>query len=209
MGRYNSKEQARSRTLDDNEIRKIWAATAPNYKSPFHALVRFLLLTGCRRNEARYLLWAEIDGTDWALPASRNKTKVDLPRPLSKAAQALLADQPHIDGGPFVFTNDGHRPLSESKPKKAFDAACDVSSWTLHDLRRSARTLMSRAGISADTAERCLGHVLGGVRAVYDQHKYQEEMQEAFEALAAQIERIVNPSKGDVVQLRRRARAKP
>ena len=45
MGRYNSIEQARSRTLTDDEIRKLWAATEPD-KNPFHALVRFLLLTG-------------------------------------------------------------------------------------------------------------------------------------------------------------------
>ena len=35
MGRYNGKEQARSRTLDDNEIRKIWAATAPSVRTRF------------------------------------------------------------------------------------------------------------------------------------------------------------------------------
>jgi hypothetical protein len=63
---------------------------------------------------------------------------------------------------------------------------------------------MSRAGVNADIAERALGHVIGGVRGVYDQHKYHHEMAHAFEALAAQIERIVHPPAGDVVtQLRR------
>jgi integrase len=141
--------------------------------------VRFLLLTGCRRDEARCLTWIEIDGADWKLPASRNKTKVDFTRPLSKAARALLADQSHIDGGPFVFTTTGQHPLSASKPKKIFDAACGISGWRLHDLRRSFRTLASRANVSADIAERCLGHVIGGVRGVYDQHKYQREMETA------------------------------
>jgi hypothetical protein len=36
------------------------------------------------------MTWAEIDGGDWTLPAARNKTKVDLVRPLSKAAQDIL-----------------------------------------------------------------------------------------------------------------------
>jgi integrase len=202
MGRYNSIEQARSRTLTDDEIRKLWAATEPD-KNPFHALVRFLLLTGARRNEARGLTWAEINGTDWNLPASRTKTKVDLTRPLAKATQALLATQPHVNGGPFVFTTTGHHPLSVSKPKVAFDKACGVKDWTLHDLRRTARTLLSRAGVAPDHAERCLGHKIGGVRAVYDQHKYHGEMQRAFEALATQIKRIVNSSGGTVVEMRR------
>jgi integrase len=209
MGRYDSNARKRSRTLSDDELRRIWAATEPGSKapSPFHALVRFLLLTGARRNEARRLPWSEIDHADWKLPPARNKTKADLTRPLSKAAQALLQGLPRIDGGVLVFSGDGRRPMSLAKPKALFDTACGVSGWTLHDLRRTARTLMSRAGVSADTAERCLGHVIGGVRGVYDQHKYQLEMQQAFEALAAQIERIVHPPKGDVVQLRRRTKA--
>ena len=52
---------------------------------------------------------------------------------------------------------------------------------------------MSRAGVNADVAERCLGHVIGGVRGIYDRHEYFEEKKRAFELLAGQIERIVNP----------------
>jgi hypothetical protein len=52
---------------------------------------------------------------------------------------------------------------------------------------------MSRAGISPDHAERCLGHIIGGVRGVYDRHEYHAEKAAAYEALAAQIDRIVNP----------------
>jgi integrase len=63
----------------------------------------------------------------------------------------------------------------------------------LHDLRRTARSLMSRAGVNSDHAERCLGHVIGGVRGTYDRHEYYAEKQKAYEALAAQIDRIVNP----------------
>jgi integrase len=210
MGRYDSKARERSRTLSDDELRRIWVATEPESKAPnpFHALLRFLLLTGARRNEARYLPWDEINGTDWKLPASRNKVKVDLTRPLSKAAQAVIAGQPRIDGGPFVFTNDG-RPMSLSKPKAVFDAMCDVSSWRLHDLRRTCRTLMARAGINADVAEICLGHRLGGVRAVYDRFGYQSEMAHAFEAVAALIERITNPPAGVITPLRRPVRPAP
>jgi len=60
-------------------------------------------------------------------------------------------------------------------------------------LRRTGRSLMSRAGVDADHAERCLGHVIGGVRGTYDRHAYHAEKKQAFEALAAQIDRIINP----------------
>ena len=74
--------------------------------------------------------------------------------------------------------------------------------WTLHDLRRTARSLMSRAGVPADTAERVLGHVIPGVRSVYDRHSYAAEKREALEKLAALVERIVTPTE-KVVRLER------
>jgi len=102
---------------------------------------------------------------------------------------------PRIDAGPFVFTTTGRRPIGGlERYKKRFDEACGVTGWTLHDLRRTARSLMSRAGVSPDHAERCLGHIIGGVRGVYDRHEYHAEKRQAYEALAAQIDRIVNPS---------------
>jgi hypothetical protein len=71
-----------------------------------------------------------------------------------------------IEGSPWVFTVDGKTPVTFVEGKKRLDKASGTSGWTLHDLRRTARSLLSRAGVSADTAERCLGHVIGGVRGV-------------------------------------------
>lgn len=71
-------------------------------------------------------------------------------------------------------------------------------------MRRTARTLLSRAGVSSDVAERCLGHTIGGVRAVYDKHQFTKEMAQAFEALAVLIERIVGTS-DRVVLMRKKA----
>jgi hypothetical protein len=51
--------------------------------------------------------------------------------------------------------------------------------------------LLSRAGVPNDHAERCLGHVIGGVRGVYDRHTFQSEMADAYSKLAALIADIV------------------
>ena len=65
---------------------------------------------------------------------------------------------------------------------------------------------MSRAGVPTDHAERCLDHLIPGVRGVYDRHEYHAEKQQAFEALAALIDRIVTGAQAGVVQLRGRKR---
>jgi len=193
MGRVKPKETARSRILTDDELRAVWR-TAGEGRGAFPAYIKFLLLTAARRAEAARMGWEEIEGEDWILPASRNKTKVELARPLSKAAIELLADLPRFQNSAFVFTSDGRRPLGGfSKAKRAFDQQCGITGWTLHDLRRTARSLMSRAGVNSDIAERCLGHVIPGVRGVYDRHSYRAEMAHAYEALAAQLNRIIDP----------------
>jgi integrase len=199
MARTERSEQARDRILSDDELRKVWTTN----NGVFSAYVRFLLLTAARRNEVAQMTWAEVAKGDWTLPAQRNKTGVDLVRPLSRQAQAILAALPKA--GEFVWsTHGGAIPIGGfAQFKRRFDKASGTDGWALHDLRRTARSLMSRAGVPTDHAERCLGHVIGGVRGVYDRHEYHREKAQAFEALASLIERIVSGSEGEVVPMRR------
>ena len=80
---------------------------------------------------------------------------------------------------------------NHGKLKVVLDEDSGVTGWRLHDLRRTARSLMSRAGVPSDHAELCLGHVLPGIRATYDIHPYLDEKREAFEKLAALVKEIV------------------
>lgn len=72
----------------------------------------------------------------------------------------------------------------------------------LHDLRRSARSLLSRAGVRPDIAERLLGHAIAGVAGVYDRHSYREEKADALRRLAGLIDGIVHPRE-NVTPMRR------
>ena len=62
----------------------------------------------------------------------------------------------------------------------------EMAHWTIHDLRRTSRTLMSReaVGISEDLAERIFGHAQGGIRGVYARHRFEGEMGRALVRLA-------------------------
>jgi integrase len=198
MARTKPKERARERTLSDDELRIVWKAAEAE---PLGRFIQFVLLTATRRNEAAQARRSEITGADWIVPGSRYKTGKDHLIPLSAMAQSLLPKDGPKDG--FLFSrDDGVNPLNASNYKPAFDRALPkMDRWTLHDLRRTARSLMSRAGVASDHAERCLGHVIGGVRGVYDRHSFLEEKRRAFEALASLVERIVNPQP-NIVPLR-------
>ena len=66
-------------------------------------------------------------------------------------------------------------------------------------MRRTARSLMSAAGVINEHAERVLGHVIGGVRETYDRHEYLDEKRGALEKLAGLVELILNPPANNVV----------
>jgi hypothetical protein len=94
--------------LNDEELRAVGkAATAT--ESPYGSLVRFLLLTGTRRDEAREMPHSEVVDGVWTIPASRYKTGNEVVLPLSKAAQAVLEELPVL--GQFVFSADGRKSL--------------------------------------------------------------------------------------------------
>jgi integrase len=208
MARTKPKERARKRTLNDDEIRVVWRALDTANAPPcYPAFVKSLLLCMTRRNESADMSSVELDGDVWTIPGDRYKSKLDHVVPLSAAAKGLVSEKPEgVRGNSwFVFsTTFGEKPFSGfSKAKSALnkeiaklrkaDGLDPIPNWVLHDLRRTARSLMSRAGVDADIAERAMGHVIGGVRETYDRHEYLNEKRSAFEALAGIVDRIINP----------------
>jgi integrase len=210
VGMRRGEAVKRDRVLTDEELRAFWRA-AEGWDHAFSLMLRFILLTATRRDEAADMRWSETNGDVWTIPASRYKTNIDFELPLSRAARAVMPAVRIGDAG-FVFTVSGkHGMQGFSKFKAEFDGRMlaelrkmeakrgepekvTIERWTIHDLRRTARSLMTRAGIAPDHAERALGHVIAGVRGVYDRHRYYTEKQKAFEALAAQVEHILNPA---------------
>jgi integrase len=205
MARTRPSQRRRQRVLSDDELRAVWRAAEAS-QSAFGYLVQFLLLRATRRTEGAAMRRSELVVQDWIIPQERYKTGLELVIPLSALAQTVLSAMPKIGKSGLVFTTDGKHPIGGfSKFKRAFDAKvlaelrkenpeAELPRWTLHDLRRTARSLMSRVGVPSDHAERCLGHVLPGIRGTYDRHEYLNEKRSAFEALATLTERIVSPA---------------
>jgi integrase len=170
--------------------------------------LKSLLFNAARRNECSMMNSAEVEGRIWVIPGSRYKTKLDHAIPLTDAFQELIGDKPAEckRNAWFVFsTTNGLRPFSGfSKAKKALDAEIaklrketgreSMPRWTLHDLRRTGRSLMSRAKVPTDHAERVLGHMIGGVRQTYDRYEYLDEKCDALAKLSNLLREIIDQS---------------
>ena len=198
----------RDRVLDDSELRKVWKSAEDT--GTFGAIVRLLLLTAQRRDQVTSMRWADLDGDVWHMPVEERAKGVGGDLKLPPAALDIIYAQPRLASNPYVFAGRGTGPINGfSKDKARFDKSGGVEGWVLHDLRRTARSLMSRAGVSSEHAERVLGHVIPGVEGVYDRHAYFAEKAHALAKLAALIERIIHPLEGDVVVPLQPAAAQP
>ena len=208
MGRVKPKERARTRVLSDEEIRTICPVLEE--AGTYGSFVKMLLLTAQRHGEVARMTYKEV-GVDgiWTVLAERYKTKQPNFVPLSKAALALIERQQRFNDCQYVFPTSAKTPYSRSgKSKAKLDRAVfaamkakakrgakvePIPNWALHDLRRTAKTLMVRAGVRPDISERVLGHVIAGVEGTYDRHSYADEKRDALEKLATMIERILEP----------------
>ena len=187
--RLLGQKQVRDRVLNDAELRALWRA-ANDY--PTGTLVRWFMLTGCRLNEALGATWAEFQNETWTIPAARFKMNSVHIVPLTDEMNALLAMLPRWANCDYLFSVNGSRPYTGiQKAKVALDRASGVSGWTFHDLRRTMRTRMSALRVPYEVAELTIGHSKTGLSRVYDQHKYFDEVREAFVAWNAKLMEIV------------------
>ncbi len=201
MGRVDPKAKKRARVLDDEEIRNLWAAA--DTSGPFGAFVKLAILTAQRRQKIASMKWADvtIDGT-WNIPTEDREKGNGGALALPEVAVDIIQSQRRIGGNPYVFPGRGDRHFTGHMHRKLiFDAKVKIAPWVVHDLRRTARSLMARAGVRPDVAERVMGHVLPGVEGIYDRHDYREEKAAALAKLAGLIAMILDPPAENVTPL--------
>ena len=200
-------EKARDRVLSDDELRALWKA-AETLPSPFRQYIHLLMLTGQRTGEIRGLEWKEINKADGLIEFRAAKYKNGKPHvvPMSPMVAEILEALPKVGESRFALTTTGKAPIdSDTKLKNRLDATITkaegeaMANWRPHDIRRTMRTNLSKLGIASDIGERVMGHVIGGVRGVYDRHSFNDEKRRALTAWENYLSRVVGRTSGDNV----------
>jgi integrase len=165
-------ENKRQRYLANTEIRDLWKALdrmdglGSDTDRAYAKLVRFLLLTGMRLDEARKLRHGELLGGYLTLRPERTKSNREQKLRLPKAALDLVGTG--TSPRAFVFAGNRGEPVSGlSWLKRKLDRYLDFDDWTLHDLRRTMATHAREIGVDFFTVEAILGHSLRGVAGRY------------------------------------------
>jgi integrase len=202
----NAEGRGRERVLTDLEVAAVWAATAG--ADQYSAIVRLLLLTASRRDEIGGLRWAEVD-LDRALislPGERVKNGRPFDIPLSPSALAIIEAQPRRPDHDFVFGRGQGGFSGWSKSKSELDRRANIAPWRLHDLRRTASTVMHDVlAVQPHVVEAVLGHVSGhkaGVAGVYNRAAYANDRRRALTLWAEHVVSVVEDRPAKVVALR-------
>ena len=183
-------ERPRERVLSRDELRLLWRAL-DIIPEPGRSYIRILMLTGCRREEARAMQWDELDLESrlWSLPSQRTKGARAHEIPLSDGAAEIIFSMPR--NGPYVFTIDGKRPMAVHQIKARLDRETGIQDWRLHDLRRTLRSGLAELGVSYEIAERVIGHAMPQLERTYNVFAYREEKRNALERWARHLAIIV------------------
>lgn len=215
------------RALSDAELVKVWQAAemmqagswrGARVSGSFGGLVQMALLSAMRRGELSQLerdhvLCDERGVNDHGISGER----IHLPRTVTKTAEAhdipltplmrtVIAAQPRTTST-LLFPSriTGGRLRGWTKLVKQLQDASGVG-VELHDLRRTARTLMSRLGIAEDIAELAIGHQRADLVARYNKDQAWPSRVDAFEKVSTHIAGLLantaEPS-GNVVRLRK------
>jgi len=209
-------EKSKDRALTEEELKQFFNTAKENsdsFSRDNYLACALLVCLGVRKSELCEAKWEEfgIDKAQWHLPKERSKTNVDFTIPLAPEVLAWFEElKVRGFGSEYVFpsrraSKNPHmgadtlnRAISKlfgkepGKKKQPPNVMGDMPHFTVHDLRRTCRTLLAQQGTPGHVAERCLNHKLKGVEGIYNQHDYFEERKEALNVLSQNLNTVIN-----------------
>ncbi|BEO53738.1 TPA: site-specific integrase [Serratia marcescens] len=188
------KQDKGDRDHSDDEIGQIWQACQQlKFKPYYTAMLRLLVVFGCRSQEVRLSTWAEWDLKNWVwtVPKEHSKAGIKILRPVPAEMRPFIEwlYNQHKDSGLL---------LGELKQSSAVSAWGRLvwkrlgheEPWTLHDIRRTFATKLNDLGIAPHVVEQLLGHTMPGVMAIYNLSQYMPEKLMALNLWCERLEKI-------------------
>ncbi|MBS0352490.1 MAG: tyrosine-type recombinase/integrase [Proteobacteria bacterium] len=211
--------EARERALSPEEVGVAFRLLEQVSTQPTNRLaLRLVLLTMIRKGMLVGAKWEEIRWKDavWEVPAARMKgRKTHLVYLSQQALDILVALQTCAGSSPYIVPGryDGDRSISMATLNqvtklictRAVERSLPLAHFTVHDLRRTASTLLHEAGFNSDWIEKCLAHEQRGVRAVYNKAEYAAQRRDMLQQWADMVDSWIAGSGAAVVPIMRAA----
>lgn len=197
--------EARERALSPQEVGIAFRLLDQVTTQPTNRLaLRLVLLTMIRKGMLVGAKWDEIRWEEaiWEVPKARMKgRKPHLVYLSQQALDILIALKTCAGSSPYIVPGryDGDRSISLATLNqvtklictRATEQALPLAHFTVHDLRRTASTILHEAGFQSDWIEKCLAHEQRGVRAVYNKAEYAAQRRDMLQQWADMIDRWI------------------
>ena len=202
-------ERARKRTLTAGEIKAVWSAL-DDEGAVIAGIFRIALLTAQRKSEIAGMRWNELDldAGWWTIPEERTKGGREHRVPLTPTAIDILRGLEAEPHDPVYVFRGGRTGRPIQNLGKALPRVRDRSKvvFWLHDLRRTATTIMASSGVAQFIAGRILSHADDSVTARhYNVYAYDDEKRAGLLKLEQRVLAIVAGAEeqvSNVVELR-------
>ncbi|WP_240669019.1 site-specific integrase [Dyella sp. M7H15-1] len=212
-------EEARQRWLTRDELVHLFEAmrNAKGWTYQNTLTVKLLLMLANRKTE---LIGApikefDLDNAVWHLPADRTKTGQAIDIPLPWQAVEALGELIRLAGASAwllparkmqarMIPHISESTVNAAMAKSVIPLMGECEPFTLHDMRRTARTHLEALGVLPHVAERCLNHKLKGVVGIYNRHDYFEERKAALQVWADLLAQLEAGDAGKVVPIKRK-----
>ena len=195
--RHVYRAAARDRALTPDEIRRfLRAMQTSNIRRQFKIAFQLILMTLVRKSELMLAQWKDVhlDEGEWHIPVENSKTGKPHIVYLSTQAQTLFKElKPLASSSVWVLPGRGTlaKPFASNALNQALKVSLqgqEIPAFTIHDLRRTASTLLHEQGWPSDVVEKALNHTIGGVRGVYNRAEYAEQRREMLQAWSDYID---------------------
>ncbi|WP_151798987.1 tyrosine-type recombinase/integrase [Acinetobacter calcoaceticus] len=194
------------RFLSDEEITMVWKAIDESKALLKNKIfLKLCLMYGCRNGELRKALKTDFDlkRKVWIVPVEKNKvgkkTGREIVRPILPAMEELIFEAMSLNNSEYFLTNDDDvTPMGHGSSNSLAANVMErlrrhynyhMPHWSLHDLRRTARTNFS-AFTSRDVAELMIGHVMPGEQGTYDYYEYLPPQIDAYTKWLEKLESL-------------------
>ena len=203
----------RERTLTPEEIGLFFRTLdAIGAMGTMKMALKLVLITMVRKGEFTNATWDEIDFKKWTwtIPSDRMKGSRAHVIYLPKQAQDILVGLQMCAGGSEYLVPGRYnfrKPLSNAALNSLIDRTVKIinedgehiQGFTVHDMRRTASTLLHEAGYPSDWIEKALAHEQKGVRAVYNKAEYARQRAYMLQQWADMIDSWIDGEHTDLI----------
>jgi integrase len=201
--KYIGRHGKRTRALNPSEIRIVLRTLdASDIQRQFKLAVHITLLTLTRKSELRLAEWKHVnlETGEWFIPAANTKTNTDHLVFLAPQLIEMFRELEMLACGADYVLPGRNLPCTKPMHGNSLNAALDrlefnIPAFHIHDLRRTASTILHGNHFQPDVIELALGHKIPGMRGVYNVAQYEPERRKMLAWWVDYVERLVNESK--------------